>query len=124
MDGRRHRGEKDRSLPSGDRRGSDGPLARPEGPEFELPRSSGGTCAIADAVASTPATTVAGGGEKLEALRRFALDDRVNHLSTRGQAMLEFTEGRELPEGQTSAAPQDPESAHEGAAERGPTRLL
>jgi phosphoglycerate kinase len=69
-----------------------GPMGR-----FELPRFSAGTRAIADAVASTSATTVAGGGEKLEALHRFGLDDRVNHLSMGGQAMLEFTEGRELP---------------------------
>jgi phosphoglycerate kinase len=69
-----------------------GPLGR-----FELPQFASGTRAIADAVASTSATTVVGGGETVQALLRFGLQDRVNHLSTGGPAMREFLEGRELP---------------------------
>jgi 3-phosphoglycerate kinase len=69
-----------------------GPMGR-----FELPHFASGTRAIAAAVASTSATTVAAGGETLQALRDFGLQDRVNHLSTGGTAMLGFLEGRRLP---------------------------
>jgi phosphoglycerate kinase len=69
-----------------------GPVGR-----FELPQFAAGTRAIAEAVASTSATTVVGGGETSQALRRFRLQDRVNHLSSAGGAMLAFLEGRQLP---------------------------
>jgi phosphoglycerate kinase len=69
-----------------------GPMGR-----FELPQFAGGTRAVAVAVASTSATSVAGGGETVQALRRFGLEDRLSHVSTAGTAMLEFLEGRELP---------------------------
>jgi phosphoglycerate kinase len=69
-----------------------GPMGR-----FELPQFAAGTRTIADAVAFTSAMTVVGGGETVQALRRFGLDDRVSHLSADGDAMLEFLEGRELP---------------------------
>jgi phosphoglycerate kinase len=69
-----------------------GPMGR-----FELASYGAGTRAIADAVASTQASTVVGGGETVEAMRLFGLQDRVSHLSTGGGATLEFIEGRELP---------------------------
>ncbi len=69
-----------------------GPMGR-----FELPQFTGGTHVVAQAVASTSATTIAGGGETVRAIRQFGLDESVNHLSTGGRAMLEFLEGRELP---------------------------
>jgi phosphoglycerate kinase len=69
-----------------------GPMGR-----FELPPFAAGTRAIGAAVASTRATTVVGGGETVEAMRSFGLQDRVSHLSTGGGATLEFLEGRELP---------------------------
>ncbi|MGO9889970.1 MAG: phosphoglycerate kinase, partial [Solirubrobacteraceae bacterium] len=64
---------------------------------FELAPFAGGTRAIAEAVASTSATTVVGGGETLHALRAYGLQDRVSHLSTGGDATLKLLEGRELP---------------------------
>jgi phosphoglycerate kinase len=64
---------------------------------FELAAFAGGTRAIADAVASTQATTVVGGADTVRALTSYGLQDRVSHLSTGGEATLEFLEGRELP---------------------------
>ncbi len=69
-----------------------GPMGR-----FELAQFTAGTRTIADAVASTSAATVVAGGETLTALRRFGLDDYVNHLSAGGTAMLALLAGRELP---------------------------
>lgn len=64
---------------------------------FELAQFTAGTRTIADAVASTSAATVVAGGETLTALRRFGLDDCVNHVSAGGTAMLALLAGRELP---------------------------
>jgi len=69
-----------------------GPMGR-----FELPQFAAGTRAIADAVASTSAATVAEGGETLQALTRFGVHGRVGHVSAGGPAVLEFLAGRELP---------------------------
>jgi phosphoglycerate kinase len=69
-----------------------GPMGR-----FELEPFADGTHAIAQAVASTSATTVVGGGETVEAVRSMGLQDRITHLSTGGGATLELLEGRQLP---------------------------
>jgi phosphoglycerate kinase len=64
---------------------------------FEDPRFTAGTRALAKAVASTDAFTVVGGGDTASALKRFGLDNRVNHLSTGGGASLEYIEKGDLP---------------------------
>jgi phosphoglycerate kinase len=69
-----------------------GPMGR-----FEQEPFAAGTRVVAEAVASTPARTVVGGGETVEAMRSLGLEHRVTHLSTGGGATLEFLEGRELP---------------------------
>lgn len=69
-----------------------GPMGR-----FELDPFAAGTHAIAQAVASTPAGTVVGGGETVEAMRAWHLEGSVTHLSTGGGATLELLEGRDLP---------------------------
>ena len=69
-----------------------GPMGR-----FELAPFADGTRTVAQALADASATTVVGGGETVEALRRYELEDRVTHVSTGGGATLELLEGRELP---------------------------
>ena len=69
-----------------------GPMGR-----IELPSFAGGTHAIAEAVASTSATTIVGGVKTVQALRAYGLQDRVSHLSTGGGATLRLLEGYELP---------------------------
>jgi phosphoglycerate kinase len=65
--------------------------------QFENGRFASGTKAVASAVASSPAFTVAGGGDTIAALAQLGLSGRVDHISTGGGATLEFVEYGDLP---------------------------
>jgi phosphoglycerate kinase len=61
--------------------------------KFEDPPFSKGTRAVAEAMASSKAVTIVGGGETAEAVEAFDLDEKMTHVSTGGGAFLEYVEG-------------------------------
>ena len=64
---------------------------------FEHPEFAAGTRRIAEAVAASPAYSIAGGGDTLAAIEQFDVGARISCISTGGGAFLEFLEGRRLP---------------------------
>lgn len=64
---------------------------------FEFDQFGGGTKALAEAIAESPAFSVAGGGDTLAAIDKYGVADRISYISTGGGAFLEFVEGKELP---------------------------
>ncbi len=64
---------------------------------FEHEQFAGGTRAIAHAIASSRAFSLAGGGETVAALAKFGVTDKIGYVSTAGGAFLEFLEGKTLP---------------------------
>ena len=64
---------------------------------FEKDLFSRGTHDLANAIASSKAYSLAGGGETLLAIKMFINKSNVSYCSTGGGAFLEFMEGKELP---------------------------
>ena len=64
---------------------------------FEFEAFSKGTEALARAIASSPAFSIAGGGDTLAAVDKFDIAKQVSYISTGGGAFLEFLEGKTLP---------------------------
>ena len=64
---------------------------------FEWPQFSGGTKALAQAIADSDAFSIAGGGDTLAAIDAFEIADKVSYISTGGGAFLEYVEGKTLP---------------------------
>ena len=64
---------------------------------FELTPFEAGTKGVAQAMASSQAYTVIGGGDSAAAVEKFEVADQMDHISTGGGASLEFMEGKALP---------------------------
>ena len=64
---------------------------------FECPPFAAGTARLAEAVAASPAFSIAGGGDTLAAIETFGVEAGLSRISTGGGAFLEFLEGRTLP---------------------------
>jgi len=64
---------------------------------FEFAAFEGGTKAIAQAVATSAAFSIAGGGDTLAAIAKYGIEKQVGYISTGGGAFLEVLEGKTLP---------------------------
>jgi len=64
---------------------------------FEFDAFAGGTRELAQAIAESPAFSIAGGGDTIAAINKFGVAERIGYISTAGGAFLEFLEGKTLP---------------------------
>ena len=64
---------------------------------FEIDQFGEGTRTVAQAVADSPAFSIAGGGDTLAALGKYELGEQMSYISTGGGAFLELLEGKKLP---------------------------
>lgn len=64
---------------------------------FEFNAFGDGTKALAQAIATSDAFSIAGGGDTLAAIAKYGISDQIDYISTGGGAFLEFLEGKALP---------------------------
>ena len=64
---------------------------------FEMAPFENGTRVLAEAIAQSPAFSIAGGGDTLAAIAKYGIEDQVGYISTGGGAFLEMLEGKTLP---------------------------
>ena len=64
---------------------------------FEFDQFGAGTQSLAEAIADSPAFSIAGGGDTLAAIAKYGITDKISYISTGGGAFLEFLEGKTLP---------------------------
>jgi 3-phosphoglycerate kinase len=64
---------------------------------FEYDQFGEGTRVIAQAVARSPAFSIAGGGDTIAAIEKYGVAEDISYISTAGGAFLEFLEGKKLP---------------------------
>jgi len=64
---------------------------------FEFDQFGEGTRVIAQAVARSPAFSIAGGGDTIAAIEKYGVGEDISYISTAGGAFLEFLEGKTLP---------------------------
>ena len=64
---------------------------------FEIDAFAHGTETIARAIASSPAYSLAGGGDTLAAIAKYGIAGDIDYISTGGGAFLEVLEGKTLP---------------------------
>ncbi len=64
---------------------------------FEFDQFGNGTKVLAQAIAESPAFSIAGGGDTLAAIDKYGVSEQISYISTGGGAFLEFVEGKVLP---------------------------
>jgi len=64
---------------------------------FEFEPFGEGTRTLAQAIASSKAFSIAGGGDTVAAIAKYGIEDKIGYISTGGGAFLEFLEGKTLP---------------------------
>lgn len=64
---------------------------------FEMEAFSGGTRAVAQALAESSCQSIIGGGDTAAAVEQMGFEDKMTLISTGGGASLEFFAGRDLP---------------------------
>ncbi len=64
---------------------------------FEIDQFGKGTEALSKAIAASNGFSIAGGGDTLAAIDKYAIEDQVSYISTGGGAFLEYVEGKQLP---------------------------
>lgn len=64
---------------------------------FEFDQFGEGTKTLSQAIAASPAFSIAGGGDTLAAVDKYGIAQQVSYISTGGGAFLEFLEGKKLP---------------------------
>ncbi|MCH7880181.1 MAG: phosphoglycerate kinase [Proteobacteria bacterium] len=64
---------------------------------FEFDQFGEGTKTLAQAIASSSAFSIAGGGDTLAAADKYGVSAQISYISTGGGAFLEFLEGKSLP---------------------------
>ncbi|CAM3578680.1 phosphoglycerate kinase [Halomonas lysinitropha] len=64
---------------------------------FEIDQFGKGTEALSLAIAESNGFSIAGGGDTLAAIDKYAIEERVSYISTGGGAFLEYVEGKTLP---------------------------
>jgi len=64
---------------------------------FEFDQFGEGTRVLAQAIADSPAFSIAGGGDTLAAIDKYGVRQGISYISTGGGAFLEFVEGKTLP---------------------------
>lgn len=64
---------------------------------FEFDQFGNGTQVLAQAIAASPAFSIAGGGDTLAAIDKYGVAEQIGYISTGGGAFLEFVEGKVLP---------------------------
>ena len=64
---------------------------------FEFDQFGEGTRTLANAIASSRAFSLAGGGDTLAAIEKYGIEEGISYISTGGGAFLEFVEGKTLP---------------------------
>lgn len=64
---------------------------------FEFDQFGNGTKVLAQAIAASPAFSIAGGGDTLAAIDKYGVAEQISYISTGGGAFLEFVEGKVLP---------------------------